>query len=212
MAEASPVLQRFTSRNYITDQWLANNPGAMIECWYCGKLIPKDDPRRKYCNSICKKRYFRMIRRTPPPIKYCEWCGKAFEALRSDKVYCSDKCIKANFRAKKGIPIMGTFDIKCRECKTLFTPNTASRKYCSYGCFLLRKLRSKKFQHRRERGSKLPFDKKAWTKACQDEVKESINLLRKSGMEESMAFDENDWKRRAEESRTRILAKFAVQQ
>src|SRR5438876_10766378 len=100
------TLLRFTSRNHITDRWLREHPNEKIECWGCGKLIDQLDPRQKYCDNRCKKRYWNYTHKKPTTHRNCAWCGVEFIATRSTKVYCSKRCIHSAERQRKGIPVM----------------------------------------------------------------------------------------------------------
>lgn len=200
------TLLRFTSRNIITSRWLRDNPEVKIECWSCGKLIQKFDPRQKYCSSICKKRYWRASRRN---IKYntCGWCNSQFETIRSDKVYCTRKCRDSAWRDSKGIPILGKTKDSCRECGISYVKTQSAQKYCSLRCFTISRLRNRKLAHRRQRGSKLPYYEQDEA-VIASEIQEAISNIIKSGVRKTEIFDENDWSKRADAALKNILSKY----
>ena len=199
-------LNKFTSRNFITDRWLAQNPGATIECWNCGKLIIQDDPRRKYCNDRCKKRYWRAVRKVIRT-ELCEWCEEVFELSRRDQRFCSKRCIDSARRERKGVPVMGKVKEKCPTCTVLFIKDHSQRKYCSFRCFYVNRLKKKRQYNRHVRDSKAK-DKNKEIGVTEEEVRETLGYLKKvHGADE---FDPSDWRSRAKEAEKRLVAKYGI--
>lgn len=137
-------LLKFTARNHITDRWLQHNPDVMIECWSCGKPVHQTDPRQKYCNRSCARKYYR---RQNKPIydRLCGWCDKDFTAFRSDKIYCSKNCISSAARLRKAIPRLGHFKRRCRFCLELFIVTFPVQRYCNYEHFRIRRKSLKRY-------------------------------------------------------------------
>ena len=70
-------------------------------CVECGKVIPSNNLRKKYCSFSCKTKYLNRKNnyRYRGKKKNCVVCGKAFYTTRNGNV-CSPKC-KAEARSKK---------------------------------------------------------------------------------------------------------------
>ena len=200
------TLLKFTPRNHITDRWLKDNPDAKFECWYCAALNQQTDPRQKFCNLACRKNYRNRARRKNPHyIKYCDWCGDEFTATRSDVMYDDVNCQRAAYRKRKGIPVLTETEIPCSLCKTNFIRTHQAQKYCSFKCFIWKRLGDKReYNHFKRNGlvKERRYLKEYWS-VLVAEHEDSMKKL------DETTFDKDDWNRRAKEVELRIAARFA---
>lgn len=103
-----------------------------MDCMFCGKEIPKDSKRKKFCSDECKikfhdrnrgKRYYKLV---------CDNCGKEYIGTRNrtekeNLKFCSSKC---SFDYAKKY----NKEKECVICGKLFIPTNSRNMCCSRKC------------------------------------------------------------------------------
>ena len=105
-------------------------------CENCGKKLPPEDSRKRFCSTECFVNSLFAIEVEDEPDseateRMCVGCGKSYRPRVSNQQYCTSKCRTAGnvSSAQHKRPPKN-----CAHCGALFQPRSHNQKFCSHGC------------------------------------------------------------------------------